>query len=370
MPLQTTKIKSEVRRVIAQGRDEYLSDGQNLYLRVRASGAASWVVRKKHGTRIVVTTLGQWKDGHGMTLAEAREKSRSLDPKAAAHGLTLGTFLREWYREQVLGRYRRPHHVDGYLERLEADEAALWNTKLRDLEHLLVFQALKRYAKRRGPIAANRLTSIIKTALRYATQAGYLSASPVAGITADIIGGADRARARVLTDDEISKMWHTEAAHTPLLRFLLLTGQRIGEAQLATWEHIKDDTWTIPASHAKNARAHWVPIPPAAQAILDTQDKTRRRVFGITSNTAAQAWLKRWCAREKIEPAFTPHDLRRTFTTRLNDLGIAPHVVEKMLNHTMQGVMGVYNRAEYADERRDAAKKWADAVQAIVGRQL
>ncbi len=49
---------------------------------------------------------------------------------------------------------------------------------------------------------------------------------------------------------------------------------------------------------------------------------------------------------------YTPHDLRRTMATRLSDLGVMPHVIEKMLNHQMEGVMAVYNRAEYLEERK------------------
>jgi integrase len=80
-----------------------------------------------------------------------------------------------------------------------------------------------------------------------------------------------------------------------------------------------------------------------------------------------QSWLRRWCEREKIAaPAFTPHDLRRTAATRLNTLGVMPHVVEKILNHTMQGVMATYNRAEYERERIDAMQRWADELDRIL----
>jgi integrase len=59
---------------------------------------------------------------------------------------------------------------------------------------------------------------------------------------------------------------------------------------------------------------------------------------------------------------FTPHDLRRTFATRLSDLGVAPHVIEKLLNHKMPGVMAVYNRADYWPERVAAMEMWCKKV--------
>lgn len=63
---------------------------------------------------------------------------------------------------------------------------------------------------------------------------------------------------------------------------------------------------------------------------------------------------------------WTAHDLRRTFATRNNDMGVAPYVVEKMLNHTLGGVMGTYNRAEYLSERRDALEAWSTWLLAFV----
>ncbi len=62
----------------------------------------------------------------------------------------------------------------------------------------------------------------------------------------------------------------------------------------------------------------------------------------------------------KVE--FTPHDLRRTFSTRMADMGVMPHVVEKCLDHLMEGVMAVYNRSTYEPERRAAMALWGDKL--------
>lgn len=366
MALHSTKIASLVREALALGKERYFSDGENLYLRVQPSGSAAWVIRKRHGSRLILSTLGQWNNGKGMTLADAREKAGNIDPRAAAHRMTLGKYLREYYAERVHDGYKRPHHLEGYFDRLEREEPGLWNTKLRDLEHYDVFRAMKLYSKKHGKVAAARLTSILKTALNHAVNAGYLSQSPIIGITAKAVSGTALPRTRVLTDVEIHQVWHTDSSHTPLIRFLMLTGQRIGETQLATWEHIAGDVWHIPAEIAKNGKAHWIYLPAAALAIIEAEDRQRRKIFGHTSNTATQAWLKRWCQRQQIEPAFTPHDLRRTFSTRLNGMGIPPHIVERMLNHTLEGVMRVYNLAEYTDERREAAVRWAIELERLV----
>jgi integrase len=137
--------------------------------------------------------------------------------------------------------------------------------------------------------------------------------------------------ARPGSDEEIAKLWHADSQHVPLLKFLLLTSARIGEAQRASWAHIHGDRWVIPAEHAKNGKETWVALSRQALRLLSTVKSDSELVFGRCTNTGTQAWLHRWCEREEIEPAFTPHDLRRTVATRLNELGVMPHVVDKVL---------------------------------------
>ena len=161
-------------------------------------------------------------------------------------------------------------------------------------------------------------------------------------------------------------MWHARTAHAPLLRFLLLTLARIGEAQKARWADIEESRWIIPAANSKNGRAHWVYLCPPAQAILHAQPRRGQYVFGKASDTAVQAWVRRFCQREHIVPAFTPHDLRRSAATRCGDLGTLPHVVEKLLNHTMQGTLAIYNRSEYEAERVDASVRWGAELERLV----
>jgi integrase len=73
-------------------------------------------------------------------------------------------------------------------------------------------------------------------------------------------------------------------------------------------------------------------------------------------------------ADAKIEP-WRLHDLRRTAATGMADIGIAPHIIEAVLNHVSgarAGVAGIYNRAQYADEKRVALERWAAHVQGVV----
>lgn len=352
---------ARIRAAKPEGRDRWLNDGNALYLRVRRSGSKVFVLRTKRGGHTEIRKLGAWPQ---YTLKEARLEAA----KASANhrGLVrenVRTVAEEWLERVIKATYKRPHHVEGYLDRAILPE--LGHYRITDVAPRQIADMVRRYTKR-GPVAGKQLLNITRQLFRYGVEAGYLETSPAENLSQKIVGPPRPGRERVLDDAEIRAIWYADTEHAPLLRFLLLTGQRIGEAQRAGWEHVHGDRWTIPAAHSKNGRGHWVHLSPAALALLRALPRDNGRVFRAVSLTATQAWVKRWCARERIEPAFTPHDLRRSTATRMNDMGIAPHVVERCLNHTMQGVMAIYNRAEYESERIEAWNRWGAELRRIV----
>jgi integrase len=102
----------------------------------------------------------------------------------------------------------------------------------------------------------------------------------------------------------------------------------------------------VPAKVAKNGREHRVWLSELALAQVEAHPWKIRR-------EALQQWL-----RDNVK-GWTAHDLRRTFSTRNNDMGVLPYIVEKMLNHTFGGVMAAYNHATYDAERRAALEAWS-----------
>jgi len=332
----------------------------NLYLRIRASGSKVWHVRRLKDGAFLNVRIGKYPD---LGLKEARTRAQDVIEGAVDGETSLKSVCDEWFRQRIEKRYKRPKQIRQYIDRIPA---GLLTRPIHDLERIELSRALQNYAKSRGPVGANRLLAILKQVFAYAHKVGYVPDNVLAPLTRDEVGGAELARERVLTDEEIHKLWHADAAHVPLMRFLLLTAQRIGEAQLAEWSAIEGARWNIPAAHSKNGKAQWVSLSRQALEVLAGQPADASPIFGGVTNTGVQAWLRRWCEREQIVPAFTPHDLRRTAATRMNEIGVAPHVVEKILNHSMQGVMAVYNKAEYADERVAAMQTWGDALERIV----
>lgn len=189
---------------------------------------------------------------------------------------------------------------------------------------------------------------------------------------------------------------------------LMLTGQRRTEVAGVMWSELRDldgkaPVWELPGSRTKNGLPHLVPLAPAVVAIMQ-----RRKVQAIAERELAEASAKRSGGKagrlpfvfsgsggeEAVSgfskakahldaytaalckalgrpalPHWTGHDLRRTMVTGMNELGIAPHVVEAVVNHVSgaakAGVAGVYNRARYLPERRAALNAWADHVAAL-----
>lgn len=144
----------------------------------------------------------------------------------------------------------------------------------------------------------------------YAVEEGNIEQSPIAGMKRKF---KEKLCQRVLTDDEIRALWHSKSGHTALLRFLLLTGQRIGEAQMAAWSDIEHDIWHI--NENKSHRRHWVALSIQARELMDAMPTDREQIFGSFTLTGVQSWVRRRCERhgmDKKENRFTPHDLRRT----------------------------------------------------------
>lgn len=156
----------------------------------------------------------------------------------------------------------------------------------------------------------------------------------------------------------------------------MLTGQRASEIAELRWDEVGDEQITLPGERTKNARSHIIPLSEAAKGILPWSRKGNRKfVFG-RDDTGFNGWGK---AKEKLDARiaegkkklehWTPHDLRRSVATRMAELGVQPHIVEAVLNHISGhkgGVAGIYNRATYDKEKREALNFWAEHVIAVV----
>ena len=200
----------------------------------------------------------------------------------------------------------------------------------------------------------------------------------------------EKSRDRVLTDQEIKWFWQACSIEGQpwghLGKMLLLTGQRLGEVVNMIDREITGDLWHLTADRTKNGRAHDVALSEAARAVLGGVERVKGQagyVFTTNGASALQGYhkgrnhiAKRMAeiasheAGEAMEiPHWTFHDLRRTAATGMARLGIPVRVTEAVLNHvsgTAGGIVGVYQRHDYADEKRNALDAWARFVADLV----
>lgn len=188
------------------------------------------------------------------------------------------------------------------------------------------------------------------------------------------------ARSRVLADDEVRSLWAAasgQAVFGPLVRLLLLTGQRRDEVARMRWAEIEGDLWTIPAERYKTKTANVVPLSAAARAVLDSLPRFGEFVFTTNGKTPFSGYSKAKAsldgAMAKLDkeagraptPAWVLHDLRRTAKTLMMRAGVRPDISERVLGHAIAGVEGVYDRHGYVAEKHDALNRLAAMVAQI-----
>ena len=370
-----------------------------LYLVVQPTGKKSWQVRYRHGGVHRRMTLAPYPV---LSLAEARQRAREV-MAAASEGRDPAEEVKaakapkpEDDRDKVavlVAQYDRRHLSklkSGEMVRRELDRfvVAKWGERdIHDITKRDIIDLLDGIVDSGRVTTANRVRAYVGGFLNWCVSRDILAANPATGVRPP---APERARERVLSHDEIRWFWQAcEADAFPfgmLHKMLLLTGQRLREVAQMTWREVDGGTWTLPAARSKNGDAHIVPLSPEARAILDGLPRIGRHVFTtngvspVSGFSRAKARLDRLMAEAAnkgapegseplVIPPFTIHDLRRTMATGAADLRFPPHVVEAVLNHksgTRRGVAGIYNRAAYADEKRQALEAWARFVLTLV----
>ena len=239
-----------------------------------------------------------------------------------------------------------------------------------------------------GPVMADRVLSYVRKAFNWRAARDDDFVPPIVPGMART-KGKDRARDRILSDEEIRELWQVldqgevASCHARFIRVLLLTGQRRSEVARADWREISADTWTIPAARYKTKIDHVVPLTAAVLAVLGEPQGHDRRASGfVFSNDGGRTALASF-GRAKAEldraidesrrtrglepmPRWTLHDLRRTARSLMSRAGVAADVAERVLGHVIAGVRSVYDRHGYEAEKREALERLAALVERIV----
>jgi integrase len=270
------------------------------------------------------------------------------------------------------------------------DVMSAWRgRKIQDITKRDIVALLDAVSDRGSPIMANRVLSAVRKLFNWCVARDVIQISPCTLVAPP---APERSRDRVLSDDELRMVWNAADGDGwpfgPLVKLLVLTGQRLSEVGGMRWSEInlENKLWTLPAARVKNDELHEVPLSDAAVAIIAAlpRIKTTKGYVFATRRDAAVSGFSR--AKDRLDAAilaavpegakapehWTFHDLRRTMASGMAPLGIQMHVVEKILNHssgTFAGVAGVYQRYDFYNEKRIALAAWAAHVEAVVSGQ-
>lgn len=337
--------------------------------------------------------------GHPLTLASARRlaaelnrerlRGKDIRAKKEVSSITFSQVAQEFVREHVMKRNRRGKQVarllgvDGDIM-TKGGLCSRWSAKaITEVTAGDVYEVVQEARQRgvpgmaartQGPseARARHLHGALSALFGWAHKHRKVTVNPCRDVHPPEPGTS---RDRVLAEAELVRVWEACGSlgepFGTAIRLLVLTGSRLNEVAGMRRSEINGDVWMLPADRSKNKRPHALPLPPLALELLASIPDTGDLFFSTNGRTAVSGWSKVKVRLDKLSgvEGWRLHDIRRTAATGMASIGVAPHIVEAVLNHVSgakAGVAGIYNRAAYGPEKRAALDVWADHVQALV----
>jgi integrase len=395
---------------------EWDDDLPRFGVRLRAGGSKSWIVQYRVGVASKKKTIGSVAAMEAAVARKAAKKALAKvelggDPQAekiAERARSADTF--DVFAAQFLSRQKQRLKPRSYVQ-VAAHMAKHWSNfkgvSIHGIEKRAIAARLVKIADERGDIAANRARATLTTFFTWAISSGIVDANPALGTP---LQGDEKAREHVIgkavggvkgqdDDSALAYIWRAclDDDFGQAVKLLILTAVRRDEVggMLRTELRLPERMWHIGAVRTKNKQPHDVPLSDLAISILEqamAQEgrESRTIVFGhgARAKGAPDRGFAGWgkakreldaridqarkaAGRAPIDP-WRLHDLRRTAATGMAELGVQPHIVEELLGHVSghkAGVAGIYNRASYAAEKRQALDRWAAHVEALVAGQ-
>ena len=344
-----------------------------LAIRVGHGGAKTFEHFHRATGKLRRETLGRWPS---VSLAEARDrwrKTREATAKGEApvrngKGPLFELVVEDWLRrDQSDNKQSSQYQLHRIVER---DLLPAWRGKsVTAITKTDVIQLLDTIADR-SPSMAKKVDAYTRRFFKWCRGRDVILVNPTDGMDAL---AATEARDRVLTDDELRKVWRaaSDGPHHGAVRLLILTGARKEEICALRWSEVNGDKIVLEGARTKNGKPHTIPLSKPAREILDSISRGGEFVFGGARQIGS--WGRNKTALDKLcgVSDWRLHDLRRTVSTQMNELAMAePHIVEAILGHTVKGVAGVYNRAKYEAAKKAALEAWGAHVVGLVRGKL
>lgn len=366
-----------------------VADGDGLFAEVLVSGSVVWRYRYRLAGRREKVTIGPYP---ALSLADAKEKHRDLQRVvvngrspmrekqeskiAATIPSTVAEFSRVWIADVVKGKRKDTHQMERYFER--DINPSFGKKRLSDVTQADVFNLTDRIKGRGSPASALLLRNILKRMFAYAMARQLIAFNPAAAVPSELIA-TPQSRDRVLSAEEVGRflriVYRSSMGTSNKLAFhlLMITMVRKSELLLARWENVdlENGEWHIPPDETKVGKPHVVYLSRQARELFDElKAVSGGSAYVLPSRSSLERPVCRSVLNHAVRaldldiPSFVIHDFRRTSSTHLHEMGFASDVVERALGHTIGGVRGIYNRADYSSQRRAMLQQWADTVDA------
>jgi len=281
----------------------------------------------------------------------------------------LEEYLKPKRSERTYEEYNRIHEHDLY--------PAIGKMKAKAVKRKDIKAIIKKVVERGSPVQANRTFAVVRRFFNHLVEEEEIEFSPCNNIRTP---SKEQRRDRVLWDDElisffknIEKAKMSEVSRNAL-KLLLYTGQRPGEIVSLEWNDLdfSNKWWNMPPEKSKNKQGHEIPLTNIAVELLHnarTLSGDSKWVFPSPRFNGENHMLETALARSVSRnldvlgvERFTPHDLRRTVASHIASLGFPDHVLKRILNHKEKSVTAIYNRYDYAPEKRDALDAWENKL--------
>lgn len=406
-----TAVSSEA---VERGQPVYAWDSALRGFGIKASpqGTLSYLVQKWVGgrggasKRIVIGHYPAWKldkarteaasiigdVAKGIDIVDRKAKLR-IARREALNATTLGEAVDLYLkRHSTDGRYW--HEVGNAFRGTEAHKGIIQSLGKDTTVASITKQEVRKLidAKQDADLngAARSLFAVLRPFFKWCVERDMIAVSPLADLKAPV---PLEPRDRILTDDEIKALWAaslTMSAYSKKIqrdphpiygafyRLLLLTAQRREEVADMQWSEIDGSVWTIPSVRTKNGKEHKVHLSSQAMAVLEALEGKEDcpYVFTTKGETGLSGFAKAKARLDTLMKGVDPwrvHDLRRTAASGMARLGFQPHIIERVLNHVsgaQGGLVAVYQRYEYLEERKRALESWSAHVNSIVQRAI
>jgi integrase len=356
----------------------------SLYVVVQPSGRHGYAVRYRFAGKSRKLTLAR-----GIGLAAAR--------KAAADAMHEVAQGRDPCQAKMIAKQKAADATADTLQAVAADYLKREGSKLRTVkQRVQIFERLVYPALGSRPIAEIKRSDVIKLLDTVEDNNGARMADEVLMIVRKLMNwhasrsddfrspivrgmartvASDRARDRILSDDELRRVWQASPPDTvagAFIRTLILTAARRMEVAAMPWSELEGNDWILPKARNKIGEELVRPLSAAALQVLDGVPRIVGCPFVFSNGSrpiANFSSLKRDLDKRSGVTGWRLHDLRRTARSLLSRAGVGADIAERCLGHTIGGVRGIYDRHTYQPEMKLAYEKLAGLVAGIVDPQ-